>query len=130
MQVETQTLAHKSVVGVFDSQAEADAVLDQLRDQGLASYDVSVMVRDAQPMDEAPVAKPISPVAGGAATGAVLGGALGVVLGWMEAIGSIQIPGIVVGTPSIPGVGTPLGDAVLAASIVGLILGAAVGGLI
>src|SRR5436190_4226088 len=130
MQAETQTLARKSVVGVFDSQAEADAALEQLRAQGVAPEEISVMSRDAQPTEETEVARPASPVAVGAATGATLGGALGVLLGWMEAIGSIQIPGIVVGTPSIPGVGTPLGDAVLAATLVGLLLGAAVGGLI
>src|SRR5436190_1452166 len=74
MQAETQTLARKSVVGVFDSQAEADAALEQLRAQGVAPEEISVMSRDAQPTEETEVARPASPVAVGAATGATLGG--------------------------------------------------------
>ncbi|MFL5732484.1 MAG: hypothetical protein ACJ78Q_04725 [Chloroflexia bacterium] len=123
-------MTHQSVVGVFDSEAEANEVLDQLRSFGLSQDDVTVMLRDAPPTPQAPTGQPGSPVVGGAGTGAVLGGLIGVLLGWMIAIGAISIPGVANGAPAIPGVGTVLPEGVLAAAIAGLVLGAVVGALI
>src|SRR5205809_370055 len=120
----------QSVVGVFDSEADANRVLDQLRAQGLSGDDFTIMMRDARPSNGAPSVRPGSPVTGGAATGAIFGGLLGVVLGWMIAIGAISIPGVGNGTPSIPGVGTVVPEGVLAAALAGLALGASIGALV
>ena len=68
----------QSVVGVFDSEADANKVLDQLRAQGLSGDDFTIMMRDARPSDGAPRVRPGSPVTGGATTGAIFGGLLGV----------------------------------------------------
>jgi tetrahydromethanopterin S-methyltransferase subunit B len=130
MQMGVQSTANQSVVGVFDNEVDANAVLDQLRGLGLSADDVTVMQRDARPSEEVAPGRPGSPISGGAATGAIFGGLVGVLVGWMIAIGAIPIPGVSNGTPAIPGVGTVVPEGVLAAALTGLALGAATGALL
>ncbi len=110
----------RSIVGVFDSSAQAEAALEQLRAEGLGPNEVSIMMRDAHSEETVAEQAASSPVAGGAATGAALGGLLGGLAGWMVSIGAL----------AIPGVGLVLGAGVLATMLTGIALGAATGGLI
>src|SRR4051812_45202270 len=88
-----QTVANSgtrhSIVGVFDTSVEAERALDQLRAQGVAPEDVSLMMRDMKATEEAASTPPAANVMGGAATGAAFGGLLGGLAGWMLAIGAI-----------------------------------------
>jgi hypothetical protein len=139
-----------SIVGVFDSAAQAQRALDQLRAIGLSGDEISVMARDQgsrmpsgiRPQMNRPELglgdrqEPTSQegsgsgdeadsessqnVAGGAATGAVFGGLLGAVAGWMVSAGAL----------AIPGVGIVVGASVLTTTVAGAALGTAIGGLI
>ena len=121
MEADRQTVTSTgSAVGVFDSSAEAESALAQLRAEGLGPDDVSVMMRDGRAAEQPEEQSGGSPIAGGAATGAVFGGLLGGLAGWMVAIGAI----------AIPGVGLVVGAGALAATITGIGIGAAAGGII
>ena len=119
-QSDTQAEGARSIVGVFDSSAQAEAALEQLRAEGLGPNEVSIMMRDAHSEETVVEQAASSPVAGGAATGAALGGLLGGLAGWMVSIGAL----------AIPGVGLVIGAGVLATLLTGIALGAATGGLI
>ena len=117
-----------SIVGVFNTSVEAERALDQLRAQGVAPEDVSLMMRDVKASEEAASTPPAANVMGGAATGAAFGGLLGGLAGWMLAIGAITLPGV--GPIVVVGAGGLMGAGALASMLTGLALGAATGGLI
>jgi uncharacterized membrane protein len=117
--IETRAVHQRSVVGVFDHEADAERALEQLKELGIGGADVSLMMRD-QAGEEPQGDTGGSPVTSGAASGAAIGGLLGGLAGWMIAIGAIGIPGI----------GTIVGAGALAAMLTGAAVGAAAGGLV
>jgi uncharacterized membrane protein len=112
------TLERRTVVGAFDGPRAAEMALNDLRDAGFSSDQVSVVARDTREARE--VTERTDMGAGGAATGAVLGGITGGVLGWLVGIGALAIPGI----------GPVVAAGALATTLGGAAVGAAAGGLI
>ncbi|MEP7190838.1 MAG: general stress protein, partial [Roseiflexaceae bacterium] len=120
----------KTVVGLFDTAAEAQSVVQELVNSGFQHNDISLVANDAKgeyanyhPSDTAG-----SSTAEGAGAGAVGGGVLGGVLGLLVGVGALAIPGI--GPVLAAG---PLAAALGAAgasTLVGAGIGAAAGGII
>jgi len=87
----------KTVVGSFDSIAEAAAAARDLRAAGFLENDVNVIANNQQrPYVEGDTtaARPVSDKASGAATGIVAGGALGGAAGLAASLMGLAIPGI------------------------------------
>ncbi len=115
----------KTVVGLFDTAAEAQNVVQSLVNGGFTREDISILAnnRDGTTSDTAG-----SATAEGAGAGAVGGGVLGGVLGLLVGVGALAIPGI--GPVLAAG---PLAAALGAAgasTLVGAGIGAAAGGII
>lgn len=120
--------ALQRAVGVFSSQREAEAALQDLRASGFDMNRVSVIVRDAQDagsMGGAEVRDRSGNKADeGAATGAATGGALGALTGLLVGLGAVAIPGV--GPVMLAGATATA----LATTISGGVIGAVGGGLI
>lgn len=104
-----------AVFGIFQSRAQVDRAVDQLKAGGFRSGDISVLFPDpAGSKDFAHEKSTKAPegAAAGAGTGAVLGGALG----WLVGIGALAIPG--------------LGPFIAAGPIMAALAGGAVGGAV
>ena len=107
-----------AVFGIFPSRLAAENAVDQLRDEGFRSADVSVLF--SSPSGTNGVAHENSTKAPeGMATGGVSGATAGGVLGWLAGIGSL----------AIPGAGPFIAAGPIMAALAGAGLGAAVGGL-
>lgn len=110
----------KTVVGSFDTVAEAATVARELRAVGFLEADLNVIANNSQrefTRDATPVA---DGDASGAATGAIAGGALGGAAGL-----AVSLLGL-----AIPGVGPILAAGPIAAALAGAGAGAMAGGLI
>lgn len=120
----------KTVVGLFDSFAEAQHVVQDLIDSGFRREDISVVSNDESHRNERAVGDDSNAAEGagaGAVGGTVLGGALGLLVG----AGLLAIPGIgpvLAAGPLAAGIGTAA--ATVGAGALGAGLGAATGGLI
>jgi hypothetical protein len=112
----------KTVIGSFDSFADASDVARELREAGYLDSDVNVVANNiqrdgaAEPTDRSDA----SDAASGAATGAVAGGALGGAAGL-----AVSLMGL-----AIPGIGPILAAGPIAAALAGAGAGAVAGGLI
>lgn len=118
----------KTIVGLFDTFAEAQDVVQDLIDNGFRREDISVISRDND--SEREVGEE-SGAAEGAGTGAVGGTVLGGALGLLVGAGLLTIPGIgpvLAAGPLAAGIGTAA--ATVGAGALGAGLGAATGGLI
>jgi len=120
----------KTVVGLFDTSAEAQSVVQELIDSGFQPTDISLVANDAKGEygNYREVGADGSATAEGAGAGAVGGGVLGGVLGLLVGVGALAIPGI--GPVLAAG---PLAAALGAAgasTLVGAGIGAAAGGII
>jgi hypothetical protein len=121
----------KTVVGLFDTTAEAQSVVQELINNGFERNDISLVANDAR--GEYANYRAVgdtteSSAAEGAGAGAVGGGVLGGVLGLLVGVGALAIPGI--GPVLAAG---PLAAALGAAgasTLVGAGIGAAAGGII
>jgi len=103
------------VFGIFDSRAEVEASVDQLKAQNFRSSDISVLLPDArssQNFAHEKETKAPEGAAAGAGTGVVLGGTLG----WLVGIGALAVPG--------------LGPFIAAGPIMAMLAGAGVGGTV
>ncbi|HKP54508.1 MAG TPA: hypothetical protein VJ183_17870 [Chloroflexia bacterium] len=127
MQAEGRTGVEGSVVGAFRNVVDAERALGALREIGVPSDRVSIVMgmSASGAEDGAGVEKPPSEgrgtnVGGGAATGATLGAIVGILWGWISGSGVMEVPGTVASVSA----------GVLSATITGLAIGAAVGGLI
>lgn len=110
----------KTVVGSFDTVAEATTVARELRAAGFLEADINVIANNSQrefTRDTMPVT---DGDASGAATGAIAGGALGSAAGL-----AVSLLGL-----AIPGVGPILAAGPIAAALAGAGAGAVAGGLI
>lgn len=117
----------KTVVGLFDTFAEAQNVIQSLIDTGVRREDISVVANDRNQIDTisgTTTHADSSASAEGAGAGAVGGTVIGGVLGLLVGLGVLAIPGIgpVLAAGSLA---TTLGSTALGAGI-----GAAAGGLV
>lgn len=102
----------RTVIGIFDSHAAADQVIQDLITAGIARHDVSLLAGD----DLTKTSGTGEPAISSAVSGAALGGAAGLVLG-LAAL-------------AIPGLGPVIAAGPLAAALTSAGIGAAAGGLL
>src|ERR671924_350941 len=108
----------KAVFGIAQTEAQAIAIVDQLKAAGFSHNDISVLLPDKTgTRDFAHEQHTKAPE--GAATGAGTGGVLGGALGWLVGIGAIAIPGL----------GPFIAAGPILAALSGAAAGAALGGL-
>src|SRR6478609_7223912 len=108
----------KSVIGIVETQIQAERVVDQLQQRGVASGDISVLFPDKRgSKDFAHEHHTKAPE--GAVAGVGAGGVLGGTLGLLAGIGAL----------AIPGVGPLIAAGPLMATLSGAAAGAAVGGI-
>jgi len=111
-------MAKKAVLGIANSRAQAEQIVNELKDAGFTGNDISVLFPDKTgTRDFAHEQHTKAPE--GAATGAVTGGLLGGGLGWLVGIGSLAIPGL----------GPFIAAGPIMAALSGAAAGAAAGGL-
>lgn len=103
----------KTVIGVFESRDQAEKAIDQLRDSGFDKNEISILTKGkAQDLSiEGGEDVDTGTATGGTTAGGILGGIAGLALG----AGALAIPG--------------LGPIMAAGPIVGLLSGAATGGI-
>ena len=108
----------KSVIGIVETQIQAERVVEQLQQRGVASGDISVLFPDKRgSKDFAHEHNTKAPE--GAVAGIGAGGVLGGTLGLLAGIGAL----------AIPGVGPLIAAGPLMATLSGAAAGAAVGGI-
>lgn len=108
-------MANKAVFCLATSQAQADGIVDQLKDASFAYNDISVLFPDkGSTRDFAHEKNTKAPE--GAVTGIGTGGVIGGALGWIVGIGALAIPGV--------------GPFIAAGPILAALSGAALGGTI
>jgi|SRR5215469_9809744 len=108
----------KAVFCIAKTEEQAVRIVDQLKEEGFSSDDVSVLFPDrAGSRDFAHEQHTKAPE--GAAAGAIAGGILAGAVGWLVGIGSL----------AIPGVGPLIAAGPIMAALSGLAAGGAVGGL-
>jgi uncharacterized membrane protein len=108
----------KHLVGVYDNEREAIQAVEDLKRQGYATEDISVISKNDDEVDhinEATGTKTEEGLAAGAATGGVLGGLTGLLAG--------------IGALAIPGIGPIVAAGPIAATLTGAAVGAGAGGL-
>lgn len=112
----------KTVVGSFNSYAEAQKVVQELADNGIARNDISVVANDATgEYSKSGVPQNAAHDTGSrAGTGAVAGGAIGGAAGLIAGLAGLAIPGI----------GPIIAAGPIAAALAGAGVGAVAGGLI
>jgi len=108
----------KRVVGVYKSEQEAIAAVEDLKTQGYATRDISIMGRDSREVDTV-TEETDTEVVDGITTGALTGGALGGLTGLLAGAGALAIPGI----------GPIVAAGPITAVLTGAVTGAGVGGL-
>ncbi|HEX8682768.1 MAG TPA: YsnF/AvaK domain-containing protein [Ardenticatenaceae bacterium] len=108
----------KTVVGLFDTFAEAQNVVQDLVDSGFSRENISIVANDAsgEYAEYDSHGNAADGAMAGAGTGALVGGVLGLLVG--------------VGALAIPGVGPVLAAGPLAATLTGAGIGAVAGGLL
>jgi uncharacterized membrane protein len=118
-----------TVLGVFNSQTDAENAIDDLKEHGYNPKDLSIVMKDNAAAREV-ADNTGANVASGAISGATTGGVVGAIAGLLIGIGAITIPGI--GALLIAGpLATALGLTGAAATTVsGAATGALAGGLI
>ncbi|MCU7712899.1 general stress protein [Priestia sp. JV24] len=108
----------KRVVGIYNSEQEAIAAVEDLKNQGYATRDISIIGQDRKEVDRV-TEETDTEVVDGIATGALTGGALGGLTGLLAGAGALAIPGI----------GPIVAAGPIAAVLTGAVTGAGVGGL-
>jgi hypothetical protein len=111
-------MANKVVIGLVDSESRAGSVVNDLRNAGFATSDVSVLFPDrAGTRDFAHEKNTKAPE--GAVTGVGAGGVIGGALGLLAGIGTLAIPGL----------GPFIAAGPIMAALSGAAAGATVGGI-
>lgn len=109
----------KKIVGVFYTEHEASHAIEDLKDHGFLTEDISVIARnkrDVEAISEETGTKAPEGMASGAATGGLLGGVTGLLAG--------------IGALAIPGIGPIIAAGPIAATLTGAAVGAGTGGLV
>jgi hypothetical protein len=106
-------MAQRAVFGLARDQDHASRIIENLKDAGFPSSDISVLLPDKRGTQEF-AREEATKAPEGATAGALSGGAIGGVLGWLTGIGALAIPG--------------LGPFIAAGPIMAALSGAAVGG--
>ncbi|KAI7260281.1 hypothetical protein KC345_g10113 [Hortaea werneckii] len=110
---------NKKIVGVFYTEHEASRAIEDLKDHGFLTEDISVIARnkrDVEAINDETGTKAPEGMASGAATGGVLGGITGLLAG--------------IGALAIPGIGPIIAAGPIAAALTGAAVGAGTGGLV
>jgi hypothetical protein len=108
----------KGVFGLVDNEFQAERMVEELRNAGFSSDDISVLFPDKSgTRDFAHEQHTKAPE--GASAGAATGGVLGGVAGWLVGIGTLAIPGL----------GPFIAAGPIMAALAGAGVGAAAGGL-
>jgi hypothetical protein len=111
-------MANTAVFGIYETQAQVERAIDELRREGFRAADISLLLpQNVGTKDLAHVKTTKAPE--GTATGAASGAAIGGVLGWLVGIGALAIPGL----------GPLIAAGPVVAALSGVGAGAAVGGL-
>jgi hypothetical protein len=111
-------MSKKSVFCISTSRAQADRIVDQLKNANFSNNDISVLFPDKDTTrDFAHEKNTKAPE--GIATGAGTGGVIGGALGWIAGIGAL----------AIPGVGPFIAAGPIIAALSGAAVGATVGGI-
>ncbi|MGE7718490.1 general stress protein [Priestia megaterium] len=108
----------KRVVGIYKSEQEAIAAVEDLKNQGYATREISIIGQDRKEVDRV-TEETDTEVVDGIATGALTGGALGGLTGLLAGAGALAIPGI----------GPIVAAGPIVAVLTGVVTGAGVGGL-
>lgn len=109
----------QTVIGAFDSRQQAEAAVNQLRQQGFTTNEISVLAKEVKAEGSEKIDSEVGhtdTIADGVATGSTIGG----VGGLMAAAGALAIPGI--------GPIVALGP--IAAALSGAVAGGVAGGLV
>ena len=109
----------KTIVGMFDSPADAHSAVRELVDMGVSRSDISLVAGDTKgeyTTKTGNLSDEMSGAAAGAGTGAILGGIGGLLVG--------------LGALAIPGVGPLIAAGPIATTLLGAGVGAAAGGLL
>jgi uncharacterized membrane protein len=110
---------NKKIVGVFYTEHEASRAIEDLKDHGFLTEDISVIARnkrDVEAINDETGSKAPEGMASGAATGGILGGVTGLLAG--------------IGALAIPGIGPIIAAGPIAATLTGVAVGAGTGGLV
>jgi hypothetical protein len=126
----------KRAVGVFSNHEEAENALNELRDNGFAMNQVSVIAKDSerlnqsQQIGETKVLEMTKSthIDQGAKTGLEAGGAVGGLTGLLVGLGTLAIPGV--GPIMLAGAAATAIVTTLAGSFIGAAVGGLIGGLI
>src|ERR1700685_2541899 len=111
-------MSKKSVFCIATSRAQADLIVDRLKDANFFNDDISVLFPDRETSrDFAHEKNTKAPE--GIATGASTGGVVGGALGWLAGIGAL----------AIPGAGPFIAAGPILAALSGAAVGATVGGI-
>jgi hypothetical protein len=108
----------KAVVGILESHAHTETVIESLRANGFSVNDISVLFPDkhgARDFVHEPSTKAPEGALAGVGTGGVIGGTLGLLAG--------------IGVLALPGIGSLIAAGPLLAALSGAAAGATVGGL-
>jgi len=108
----------KAVIGIVETQLQAERVVSDLQTSGVSSGDISVLFPDkrgSQDFAHEHNTKAPEGAVAGASAGGLLGGTLGLLAG--------------IGTLAIPGVGPLIAAGPIMAALSGVAAGAAVGGI-
>ena len=106
----------KSVIGVFNSRADAEKGVNALRSQGFTTEEINIVSKDKNKQNQQGGEYFEDDITDGALTGGTLGGIGGLLLG--------------AGALAIPGVGPILAAGPIAAALSGAVAGGIAGGLI
>ncbi|MBY9081169.1 general stress protein [Paenibacillus sp. HN-1] len=110
---------NKRIVGVFTNEQDASFAINDLKNHGLRTEDISVIASnrdDINAIGDVTGTKATEGMASGAATGGLLGGVTGLLAG--------------IGALAIPGIGPIIAAGPIAATLAGAAVGAGTGGLV
>ncbi len=118
MTVENNARQGHTVAGVFDSAAQAEQAINDLKIAGFTPQSISVVTKDKT--EQRDLIETTGNEAGqGTLVGSLGGGTLGAVLGWLLAGGASLIPGI----------GPVVAAGIFAATVSGAVIGGTLGGI-
>ncbi|MEG6585487.1 general stress protein [Dendrosporobacter sp. 1207_IL3150] len=112
----TNTQKQKTVIGVFDSQVDAETAVSTLRTQGFTNEEINIVSKSNRQSNSTDKVSYDDDITDGALTGGTLGGIGGLLIG--------------AGAMVVPGIGPLLAAGPISAAIGGALAGGLAGGLI